>query len=79
MVNSAIEGAGEGATEGEVKETLYLGDAIDFFLNAKRSGGRSQRTVEDYRKKLELFQRWLAARYGERQGSEEVSMRPTRT
>ena len=34
---------------------LYLGDAIHFFLSAKRAGGRSQRTIDDYRKKLELF------------------------
>ena len=40
-----------GAAEG-----LYLGDAIHFFLNAKRAGGRSERTIDDYRKKLELFQ-----------------------
>src|SRR5215203_5070151 len=45
-------------------EELYLGDAIHFFLNAKRAGGRSERTLEDYRKKLELFQRWFARRYG---------------
>jgi hypothetical protein len=38
-------------------EELYLGDAIHFFLSAKRAGGRSQRTIDDYRKKLELFQR----------------------
>jgi integrase/recombinase XerD len=43
---------------------LYLGDAIHFFLSAKRAGGRSQRTLDDYRKKLELFQRWLAVRLG---------------
>ena len=43
---------------------LYLGDAIHFFLSAKRAGGRSRRTVEDYRKKLELFQRWVARRLG---------------
>src|SRR5215213_1794892 len=43
---------------------LYLGDAIHFFLSAKRAGGRSQSTVDDYRKKLELFQRWLAVRLG---------------
>ncbi len=43
---------------------LYLGDAIHFFLSAKRAGGRSQRTVDDYTKKLELFQRWLAVRLG---------------
>ena len=41
---------------------LWLGDAIHFFLSAKRAGGRSEKTVDDYRKKLELFQRWLAAR-----------------
>jgi integrase/recombinase XerD len=33
-------------------------------LGAKRAGGRSERTVDDYRKKLELFQRWLAPRVG---------------
>lgn len=49
---------------GETEE-LYLGDAIDFFLNSKRSGGRSEKTVSDYQKKLELFQRWLARRSGE--------------
>lgn len=46
------------------KEELYFGDAIHFFLSAKRAGGRSERTVDDYRKKLELFQRWLAVRLG---------------
>lgn len=45
-------------------DELYLGDAIHFFLSAKRAGGRSERTVDDYRKKLELFQRWLALRLG---------------
>ena len=45
-------------------EELYLGDAIHFFLNAKRAGGRFERTLDDYRKKLELFQRWVARRYG---------------
>ncbi len=45
-------------------EELYLGDAIHFFLSAKRAGGRSERTIDDYRKKLELFQRWLAERSG---------------
>jgi integrase/recombinase XerD len=43
---------------------LYVGDAIHFFLSAKRAGGRSRRTLDDYRKKLELFQRWLAVRLG---------------
>ena len=40
----------------------YLGDAIEFFLSAKRAGGRSPRTIDEYRKKLDLFQRWVAAR-----------------
>ena len=42
----------------------WLGDAIHFFLSAKRAGGRSARTIDDYRKKLELFQRWIAGRLG---------------
>ena len=46
---------------GEADE-LYLGDAIHFFLSAKRAGGRSQRTIDEYRKKLDLFQRWMASR-----------------
>lgn len=44
---------------------LYLGDAIHFFLSAKRAGGRAERTIDEYRKKLDLFQRWMAARPGE--------------
>jgi integrase/recombinase XerD len=47
-----------------VSGELYLGDAIHFFLSAKRAGGRSARTIDDYRKKLELFQRWIARRLG---------------
>ena len=43
---------------------IYLGDAIAFFLDAKRAGGRGEKTLDDYRKKLDLFQRWLAARAG---------------
>lgn len=42
-------------------EELYIGDAIHFFLDAKRAGGRSERTLQEYRKKLDLFQRWVAA------------------
>ena len=54
-----------GAVDGEEGPAgLYLGDAIHFFLSAKRAGGRSERTVDDYRKKLELFQRWAAVRLG---------------
>jgi site-specific recombinase XerD len=52
------------APASRASEELYLGDAIHFFLSAKRAGGRSQRTIDDYRKKLELFQRWVASRYG---------------
>src|SRR5215216_2448744 len=52
-------------------DELYLGDAIHFFLSAKRAGGHSLRTIDDYRKKLELFQRWVAARHGGKD-SEEV-------
>ena len=47
---------------GTVPEELFVGDAIHFFLSAKRAGGRSERTVQEYRKKLDLFQRWAAAR-----------------
>ena len=43
---------------------LYLSDAIAFFLDAKRAGGRGEKTINDYRKKLDLFQRWLALRAG---------------
>lgn len=59
------------APASKASEELYLGDAIHFFLNAKRAGGRSERTIDDYRKKLELFQRWVAGRYGG-EDSEEV-------
>lgn len=41
---------------------LYLGDAIGLFLEAKSAGGRSARTIDEYRKKLDLFQRWAAER-----------------
>jgi site-specific recombinase XerD len=72
MAEAGTRGA-PGAVDGETgPDGLYLGDAIDFFLNAKRAGGRSERTIDDYRKKLELFQRWVAERYGGEQGTEEV-------
>lgn len=38
----------------------------------ERAGGRSGRTIDDYRKKLELFQRWVAGRYGVSRETEEV-------
>lgn len=53
-----------GTGESDAHDQLYLGDAIDFFLNSKRAGGRSEKTIGDYQKKLELFQRWLARRSG---------------
>lgn len=52
-------GGGSNADEGS-----YLGDAIAFFLDTKRAGGRGEKTIDDYRKKLDLFQRWLALRSG---------------
>ncbi|MDP9478438.1 MAG: tyrosine-type recombinase/integrase [Actinomycetota bacterium] len=50
---------------------LYLGDAIHVFLSAKRAGGRSARTIDEYRKKLDLFQRWAAVRFA---GEGEVDL-----
>jgi integrase/recombinase XerD len=61
-----------GAPASKASEELYLGDAIHFFLSAKRAGGRSERTIDDYRKKLELFQRWVASRYGNERQTEEI-------
>lgn len=43
-----------------VGEEMHVGDAIHFFLSAKRAGGRAERTIAEYRKKLDLFQRWAA-------------------
>jgi integrase/recombinase XerD len=64
-VSDAETRAGVAAPASGVSGELYLGDAIYFFLSAKRAGGRTQRTIDDYRKKLELFQRWLAGRLGD--------------
>ncbi len=66
---SEAETRSSSGAAGAASRELYLGDAIHFFLSAKRAGGRSERTLDDYRKKLELFQRWLAARVG---GEDEV-------
>ena len=55
----------------EPDHELYLGDAIGLFLNAKRAGGRSPRTIDEYRKKLDLFQRWAAPRAA---GESEVDL-----
>ena len=54
-----------GQTDEDFVDGLYIGDAIRFFLDAKRAGGRSERTISEYRKKLDLFQRWAAARLEE--------------
>ena len=58
------DGPGEvaGNIDEDLVDGLYVGDAIRFFLDAKRAGGRSERTILEYRKKLDLFQRWVAAR-----------------
>ncbi len=60
-----LDSVGRAEAEGH----LFLGDAIELFLKAKRAGGRGDKTIDDYRKKLELFQRWLAVRVG---GEDEV-------
>ncbi|PLS84437.1 MAG: hypothetical protein CYG60_17980, partial [Actinobacteria bacterium] len=51
-----------GRIDEDFVDGLYLGDAIRFFLDAKRAGGRSERTLLEYRKKLDLFQRWAVGR-----------------
>ena len=51
-----------GQPDEDFVDGLYVGDAIRFFLDAKRAGGRSERTLAEYRKKLDLFQRWAAVR-----------------
>jgi hypothetical protein len=51
-----------GQIDEDFVDGLYLGDAIRSFLDAKRAGGRSERTTSEYRKKLDLFQRWAASR-----------------
>ena len=62
-----IEWIGDAREAGE----LYLGDAIHFFLSTKRAGGRSERTIDEYRKKLDLFQRWMAARSAKSGGDDD--------
>ncbi len=41
-----------------------------------RPGGRSERTTDDYRKKLKLFQRWLAVRRRRGRGRRTLSCLP---
>lgn len=71
MAGAGTRGSGEGAVgvrrDEDDREGLYLGDAINFLLSARRSG----RAVDDYyREKLEFFQRWLALGLG---GEDEVN------
>ena len=77
VVGSEIEATNgrrpaQGGGDERHSDGLWVGDAVRFFLDAKRAGGRSVRTLSDYRKKLKLFQRWVAGRYGAERGSEEV-------
>ena len=51
-----------GRADGDFVDGLCVGDAIRFFLDVKRAGGRSEMTLSEYRKKRDLFQRWDAAR-----------------
>lgn len=46
-------------------EGVGLGDAMKFFLWSKGAGGRSEKTLADYRTKLEAFQRWAAGPKGD--------------
>ncbi len=46
-----------GRMDEDFVDGLYVGDTIRFFLDAKWAGGRSERTIPEYRKKLDLFQR----------------------
>lgn len=65
MAEAMAETADQSTVEVETSNGgLWLGDAIRFFLDAKRAGGRAERTMDDYRKKLEIFQRWFAQRVG---------------
>ena len=61
MENARASGT-PGRGDEDFADGLFVGDAIRFFLDAKRAGGRSPRTLLEYRKKLDLFQRWVAGR-----------------
>jgi hypothetical protein len=58
----SVGSRGPGRPDDDFADGLGLGDAIRFFLDAKRAGGRSERTISEYRKKLDLFERWAVAR-----------------
>ncbi len=42
---------GPGGIDEDFVDGLYLGNATRFFLDAKRAGGRDERTISEYRKK----------------------------
>ncbi|QIN81057.1 tyrosine-type recombinase/integrase (plasmid) [Rubrobacter marinus] len=48
------------AETGPEERARYLGEAVEFFLWSKGAGGRSDKTLADYRTKLEAFKRWAA-------------------
>ncbi len=50
---------------GAQEDGPYLGEAMEFFLWSKGAGGRSEKTLTDYRLKLEAFQRWAAGEEGD--------------
>lgn len=55
-VTSMMSIEGQAVDTTGIDQQRYVGDAIHFFLNSKRSGGRSQKTAKDYKKKPVLFQ-----------------------
>jgi integrase/recombinase XerD len=61
-----------GSEVGARTQAIVSRDTSRFLLDSGRAGSRSQRTIDEYSKKLELFQRWVATRYGNEQGTEEV-------
>ncbi len=58
-----MEGLRAGSA-GAQEDGPYLGEAMEFFLWSKGAGGRSEKTLADYRTKLEAFQRWAAGNKG---------------
>jgi hypothetical protein len=53
-------------------------DAIALLLGSECAGGRSERTPNAYRRKLELFQRWVAAHHGGEDAVDLLRIYPTR-
>ncbi len=59
-MGSVHEGRAASLPEAGLEGEPYLGDAMESFLYSKGAGGRSEKTLVDYRTKLEAFQRWAA-------------------